>query len=606
MNRSPGLVIGIPVLVAGMLGGVVDRAGAAPPKAANRVAVRAGVVTVGIDAHLRFAAAISGRVTSLSRGEGVRATVVAYRNRRRVSSTRTNRHGDYTIGGLAASAAGYAVCVVGYSTDGPARGGGSASGYLGRCYRTAAWNGGAIPSRARLIGLSTGQHKRGIDIALRRAAAIAGTVRSHSGAQLYWSGVVAHNRSTGRNFTVSAGDGFPARYKLIGLTPSRRGYTVCFNSLLPQPGSRTGYAPRCYQSAAWHGGRTYPSTATPVPVSLGRVHAGISVRLPRGGAVSGRMLEATTGAPIAQAQVRVFTATGRQVGWAETSNDGGYIVTGLSASSNYRVCASPPPLGFHPPGATHLAQCWRNTAWNGRTLPSGITAVRVVLGARHTAINFHLRRIPLGTISGTITGGVTQRPVSKVTLDVFTRGGKLVSEPGVQYVNGNGTYTVDNLPTSSTGYIVCAWTTEELIRTPAGWVSTCYGGRAWDGEPSPPPKGGPRVPVVAGHMHPKNINIVVPRGGAISGTIYQGPGTTTRPRNTELLVVLYTAGGRIARTIRTDPDDSTYWFSSVPAARAANGYTVCFYGRVEQRHAPPGTVGYRSQCYDQIPWNGRF
>ena len=66
---------------------------------------------------------------------------------------------------------------------------------------------------------------------------------------------------------------------------------------------------------------------------------------------------------------------------------------------------------------------------------------------------------------------------SNVNICVFTAHGTLVSEPAVGYVNPDGTYTVDNLPASSTGYIVCAWTAEELTATPADRVSTCYGGR---------------------------------------------------------------------------------------------------------------------------------
>ena len=75
---------------------------------------------------------------------------------------------------------------------------------------------------------------------------------------------------------------------------------------------------------------------------------------------------------------------------------------------------------------------------------------------------------------------------------VFTAHGTPVSEPAVGYVNPDGTYTVDNLPASSTGYIVCAWTAEELTATPADWVSTCYGGRTWDGDEPTPPRGDPK------------------------------------------------------------------------------------------------------------------
>lgn len=63
----------------------------------------------------------------------------------------TNSRGHYTIGGLFAGT--YAVCVSG----GDASGGGSNTGYLGRCLGNKSFNGSTVPSGATKVSLNNGQ-----------------------------------------------------------------------------------------------------------------------------------------------------------------------------------------------------------------------------------------------------------------------------------------------------------------------------------------------------------------------------------------------------------------------------------------------------------------
>src|SRR4051794_15300408 len=148
------------------------------PSSATHVAVSLGSQHSGIDGHLVAAASIAGTLKS-STGARLSGTVTAYRSGRPVAFGSVN-NGDYVINGLAAGS--YAVCMNGANVFTP----NTSTGFLGRCYKSAAFNGVTVPSTAALITVHTNPatHRTGVNFVLPAAAAIAGKITSPTGAGL--------------------------------------------------------------------------------------------------------------------------------------------------------------------------------------------------------------------------------------------------------------------------------------------------------------------------------------------------------------------------------------------------------------------------------------
>lgn len=95
--------------------------------------------------------------------------------------------------------------------------------------------------------------------------------------------------------------------------------------------------------APLYGPGAYPSAITAVP---GKTAGGYDIHLtPLGGRVSGRVIDAATGAPLAKIQVRVLDARGHLVTWTLTKADGTYETPpAIERSGTYRVEAAPHEL----------------------------------------------------------------------------------------------------------------------------------------------------------------------------------------------------------------------------------------------------------------------
>src|SRR4051794_35364623 len=196
-------------------------ASAGLPSGTTPVTVTAGVVTTGIDAHVRQLGAISGKITSVARGEAVGGAEVwaigphgGYTSQ---VGTTLAHDGRYLLRGLTPGRR-YRVCVIGRW----ARGGGSVTGYLSRCYTSAAWSGdGSPPASAHPVTVTSGMRTTRVDVALPSAASIAGTVRSSAGTALAHVRIMAKNRSAGPWLYGSTDR--TGHYRLTGLTATADG-----------------------------------------------------------------------------------------------------------------------------------------------------------------------------------------------------------------------------------------------------------------------------------------------------------------------------------------------------------------------------------------------
>src|SRR5439155_23343339 len=140
---------------------------------------------------------------------------------------------------------------------------------------------------------------------------------------------------------------------------------------------------------------------------------------------------------------------------------------------------------------------------------------------------------------------------------------------GSAFTATNGTYKVTGLHANSTGYVVCAVPTSFSSSTTAapatGWAAHCYNDVAWSGAGTPP---GTKLPLSAGQNR-TGINIGLPVGGEISGTTYDGAGTSNLAADVN--VEVFTAGGKFVFGSNSSDSSGAY---SVKGLTPGN-YTVC-------------------------------
>lgn len=573
------VLLGVLLLAASVIGAP---AGAIIPNGVHLEAISANNVVTAVDASLLDAGSIKGAINALPGGI-VSAQVVVYANGQQVDSTSADPTDHYEIDGLPTGS--YEVCVSPLSIFG----GNSTTGYLGRCYPNVPFNGTTVPAAATEVSVVAGSPTTGKNIAIPSAAAISGKIINSNGVGIGQVNIVAKNRASGQQFY-----GFTANngtFKVDGLTPSGPGYSLCADPHYSIDGA-TGYLPRCFKNVAWNGG-AIPSGATAVSVSTGHTHTGVNITVPRGAAISGKATDASNGQPIASSLIGVFSPTGRQLGFGLSDPQGNYTVKGLPASTSNRVCDFQNTIS---PTTVYRAECWKNIAWNGdvNALPSGTTSVSTTIGHTHSNINFTVGKVTihLGSIAGTITDAGDHGAIANAQVQLYSpNGAQIDSTP----TNASGGYQFTDLKPNATGYRVCAraieGTFEQPTTPPGGWAPFCWSGVSWNGVP--PPSSATKIPISPGQAK-SGVDIALPRGGGVSGTLFHSDGTTPAAG---VFVGVYTANGGLLGSA-TSGVDGTY--SIINLRPSMTGYPVCFDGR----HAGFGTPGFLPECYDNVAWDG--
>jgi hypothetical protein len=199
----------------------------------------------------------------------------------------------------------------------------------------------------------------------------------------------ALGRSAAWSYTNAAG-----LYEIVGLPPDS--YFVRADRVRPHLGVVFDGTP-CYDSGC------DPTTGTPVPVALGATTTGINLTMPRGGSVSGTVLEEASGAPVANASITILDGGGGPHEFAETNMLGSYTVSGLVPGE---VFVSVTNAGAYWPERYDDVPC-PSVYWCG-ILPGG-TPVPVPLGGAVTGIDF-----ALSTVSAAAAGLHTIDPCRAV------------------------------------------------------------------------------------------------------------------------------------------------------------------------------------------------
>jgi hypothetical protein len=179
-----------------------------------------------------------------------------------------------------------------------------------------------------------------------------------------------------RGDAVTAADG---TYTVHGVTPGAQ--TVCVLADQATGGSSAaGYLDQCV------GGQPSGDTGTKVDVAAGQVTSGVDVSLTAGAGVSGTV-KTTTGRPLVDVSVIVFSATGDPLDdGGITSASGRYAISRLPAGTE-RIC-------FSANDPSYRSQCFQNVAWSGdpENVPAGATPVVTMPGTMVSGIDAKLSR----------------------------------------------------------------------------------------------------------------------------------------------------------------------------------------------------------------------
>jgi hypothetical protein len=321
---------------------------------ATPVSVTAGGTTPGIDGNLVTFGAISGTVRSgATPVSGICISAFTGPSDELVGEAESEANGAYTMTGLAPGK---------YKVD-----------FEDGCgnifnYGTEYYKGTTSPSSATNVIVSAASTTTGIDVDLKRAATITGTVTAPGGTPASDICVTAYpsgSTPTETDALAQTMTGPDGSYSLTGLAGSVIvEFSPCY--------SGSGYAFQYYS------GSTTPSSATPISLKPDEAVSGIDATLDPPASISGTVTAANGGAPLPSVCVSVFDAgTAVVAAYGDTSSDGTYDVDDLPAGS-YIVEFQDCGIG---------AIDYQTQYYSDASSPTAATTVTVALGGAATGID---------------------------------------------------------------------------------------------------------------------------------------------------------------------------------------------------------------------------
>jgi hypothetical protein len=248
------------------------------------------------------------------------------------------------------------------------------------------------PTGGTAIAVVAGATTSGVDFGLPRGGGITGRVTDATtggGVAAHVSVFDAQGRSAAWSYADAAG-----LYEVVGLPPGS--YFVRADPTWP-------YLDEVFDDVPCYDGGCDPTTGTPVPVALGTTTTGIDLSVPRGGSVSGTVVDETSGVPVADAYVTILDANGGWLGSALTNVLGSYAVSGLVPGNVFVTVTNAGPYW---PELYDGVPC-PDPFWCS-VLPGG-TPVPVPLGGAVAGIDF-----ALGTVSAAASEFFTVDPCRAV------------------------------------------------------------------------------------------------------------------------------------------------------------------------------------------------
>jgi 5-hydroxyisourate hydrolase-like protein (transthyretin family) len=406
-------------------------------------------------------------------------------------------------------------------------------------------------SGAAPIAVTAGATTTAIDFALARGGGIAGTVTDAS-TGLPLSGVRVMAYSSGGSYITDGYTGASGAYSISGL-PTAAYYTRTSNSL--------GYVDEVYEDVPCAGGSCTVTSGTLVSVIAGSTTTA-SFGLTPGGRISGTVTDASTGAPLANVWVHIYSSGGSYVAFTTTNGSGVYTTQGLPAAT-YRARTSN-SIGYV------------EALYDDLPCPGGVcsvtsgTPITVTVGATTSGVDFALA--PGGRISGTVRDAATGLPLAGVYVDVYSAGGSYLT---YGYTDGAGAYTTAAALASGT-YHAVTWSS-------LGYVDELYDDVSCPGSGCSVTGGAP-IAVTGGTT--TGIDFALARGGRISGTVTDA--ATGLPLS-GVTIRIYDTGGGIV---------------DYGSTSGSGAYTTAA--------LPPGTyhartsnaAGYVDELHDGLPCGG--
>jgi hypothetical protein len=354
--------------------------GTCDPMTGTPITVVKNEVTNGVDFSLPRGGQIGGRVVDQVSGvalDGVQVTIFDAAGS--VTQAWTNANGEYRTEIALETGTYFAIAD-------------PQSPHLAELYQDlACFDALCDPTGGSIIAVVAGATTSGVDFTLLRGGGITGRVTDATSGAGVETGIRVFD-ALGRSAAWSHAD--PAGlYEVVGLPPGS--YFVTADPAWPHLGELFDDVP-CYD------GGCDPITGTPVPVALGATTAGVNLAVPRGGSVSGTVVDETSGAPVTHASVTILDASGGWLGSAPTDVLGSYTLTGLVPGDAFVRVTNAGPYW---PELYDGVPCPPD--WCG--VVPGATPVPVPLGGAVTDIDF-----TLGTVSAAATDFFTVDPCRAV------------------------------------------------------------------------------------------------------------------------------------------------------------------------------------------------
>ncbi len=366
---------------------------------ADSVTVTAGSTTSGIDAQLTMGGIISGKVmdSSLIGIENVHVIVYDL-NSSWINSTWTDNNGDYLIQGFYTN--NYKVY---FDTS-------DTGNYLSEWY-----NDKSDFENADEVTITAGTTTNNINAVLADGGSISGRVTDSTGT-IGISNVDVQIRDLNQNWFPGTNTDSDGYYTLNGLPAGD--YKIEF---------RTQWTPGNYVGE-WFNDKNSFESADAITVTVGQTTTGIDALLADGGAVSGRVTDASGTFGLPNVNINICDPDQHWLHGVGTDNDGYYTIYGVPDGS-YKI-------QFDGQNAGNYAQEW----WDNKRNFEDADTVVVTTGNTTAGINAQLE--DAGSITGTVTDDSTSAGIENVRVIVYDLSNNEINS---SWTDANGDYTVDNL-----------------------------------------------------------------------------------------------------------------------------------------------------------------
>lgn len=324
--------------------------------------------------------------------------------------------------------------------------------------------------------------------AARTTGTLSGSVYQADGttpiARNVW--ITAAAVGSGQTYTVALNDA-AGRYTLGGLPAGQ--YIVRAAGI--------GWAVEYYPNAG-----PIPPAATPVSVSAGATTPGVNFSLAPGGAIAGRILDASSGLPIANAYIQL--ADGYQLS-ACSAADGRYVINSIPLDTPVRIAAGGDAYCPGGEGLNYVKRWWQAADAYAAATPIVLT------GSAPNASGIDFALSGGGSISGRVVRAADGVPVGSAVFVTVQHAGTYQQIASAR-VGSDGRYTVRGLPAG-----------QYVARAEGGGFALAYYPNA-----GPTGSAATRITVLANSDTP-NIDFALTPGGTLSGVARAAAGGAPLP-----------------------------------------------------------------------------